>query len=68
MKAFIQKLVSDADLSEAQAEKVAEVLRGFLGERLPDMVREPVMSAQSGKAARAPARPSRRASASSTGS
>jgi hypothetical protein len=48
MKAIIQKLVSDADLSEAQAEKVAEVLRGFLSERLPDVIREPVMSALSG--------------------
>ncbi len=49
MNAIIQKLVAEADLSEEQATKVAEVLKGFLGERLPDMIREPVMSALSGE-------------------
>ena len=49
MNAIIQTLVSKADLSEEQAAKVAEVLRDFLGERLPDMIREPVMSALSGE-------------------
>ena len=49
MKAIIQKLVAEADLSEQQAAKVAEVLRGFLGERLPHAIREPVISALSGE-------------------
>lgn len=49
MNAIIQTLVSKADLSEEQAAKVAEVLRNFLGERLPDVIREPVMSALSGE-------------------
>ncbi|HTJ84036.1 MAG TPA: hypothetical protein VL400_20090 [Polyangiaceae bacterium] len=48
MNAIIQKLVAEADLSPEQAAKVAEVLKNFLGEKLPDIVREPVMSALSG--------------------
>jgi hypothetical protein len=49
MNAIIQTLVAKADLSEAQAAKVAEVLRDFLGDRLPEVIREPVMSALSGE-------------------
>jgi hypothetical protein len=49
MKALIAKLVEQADLSEAQAEKVAEVVRNFLGDKLPEMVREPVLAALSGE-------------------
>lgn len=48
MKAFIADLVSKADLSHEQADKVAGVLRDFLDERLPEMVREPVLSALTG--------------------
>lgn len=48
MKALISKLVEQADLSEAQAEKVASVVRDFIGEKLPEMLREPVMAALTG--------------------
>lgn len=49
MKAFIANLVEKADLSEDQATKVAEVLRQFLGDRLPEMIREPVLAALTGE-------------------
>jgi len=49
MNAIIQKLVAEADLSPEQANKVAEVLRGFIGEKLPEMIREPVLAALSGE-------------------
>ncbi len=49
MKALIARLVEQADLSEEQAAKVAEVVKGFLGDKLPEMIREPVMSALSGE-------------------
>ena len=43
-------LVSQADLDESQAAKVAEVVRGFLASRLPEMLRGPVESALTGEA------------------
>jgi hypothetical protein len=49
MKALISELVQKADLSEAQAVKVAEVVKGFLGSRLPDAIRGPVESALTGE-------------------
>jgi len=49
MKELIQKLVNNADLSQAQAEKAANVVRDFLAEKLPDAVRGPVMSALTGQ-------------------
>lgn len=49
MKALIGELVQKADLSEAQATKVAEVVKGFLGSRLPDAIRGPVESALTGE-------------------
>lgn len=49
MKALITDLVQKADLSEAQAAKAAEVIRGFLSSRLPDALRGPVESALSGE-------------------
>ena len=49
MKALIAELVQKADLSEAQAEKAAQVIRGFLGSKLPDALRGPVESALSGE-------------------
>jgi hypothetical protein len=49
MKALISELVQKADLSEAQAAKVAEVVKGFLGSRLPDAIRGPVESALTGE-------------------
>jgi len=48
MRAFISDLVEKADLTEEQADKVAGVLRDFLDERLPEMVRGPVLAALSG--------------------
>jgi len=49
MKELIQKLVNNADLSQAQAEKAANVVRDFLSEKLPEAVRGPVMSALTGQ-------------------
>lgn len=49
MKAMIQELVAKADLDEAQAAKVAEVVRTFLVARLPDIAKGPVESALTGE-------------------
>jgi hypothetical protein len=49
MNELISQLVAKADLSEAQAAKVAEVVRGFLASKLPDAVRGPVESALTGQ-------------------
>jgi len=49
MKELISQLVSKADLSEGQAAKVAEVVRGFLASRLPEALRGPVESALTGE-------------------
>lgn len=49
MKALIQELVAKADLDEAQANKVAEVVRNFLSSRLPEVARGPVESALTGE-------------------
>jgi hypothetical protein len=49
MNELISQLVTKADLSEAQAAKVAEVVRGFLGSKLPDALRGPVESALTGQ-------------------
>lgn len=48
MKELISDLVSKADLSEAQAAKVADVVREFVASRLPDALRGPVESALTG--------------------
>jgi hypothetical protein len=48
MKELVKKLVESADLSPDQAEKVASVVRGFLGDRLPEAIQGPVMAALSG--------------------
>jgi hypothetical protein len=48
MKALVQELVAKADLSDAQADKVAGVVRDFLVARLPDAVRGPVESVLTG--------------------
>jgi hypothetical protein len=50
MKELISQLVAKADLDEAQAEKVAEVVRGFLASKLPDALRGPVEGALTGRA------------------
>jgi hypothetical protein len=49
MKELITQLVAHADLSEAQAAKVAEVVRSFLTSRLPEVLRGPVESALTGE-------------------
>jgi hypothetical protein len=49
MKELIQTLVAKADLDEAQAAKVAEVVKDFLGEKLPEPIRGPVMGALTGE-------------------
>ncbi len=49
MKALITELVQKADLSDAQAAKVAEVVRGFIGSRLPEAIRGPVEAALTGE-------------------
>ena len=49
MKALIAELMQKADLSEDQAAKVAEVVRGFIGSKLPDAVRGPVEAALTGE-------------------
>jgi hypothetical protein len=49
MNQLISQLVAQADLSEAQAAKVAEVVRGFLASKLPDALRGPVESALTGE-------------------
>jgi hypothetical protein len=49
MKELISELVSKADLSEAQASKVAEVVRNFIASKLPDALRGPVESALTGR-------------------
>lgn len=50
MNELISQLVAKADLDEAQASKVAEVVRGFLASKLPDALRGPVESALTGQA------------------
>ena len=50
MKELISELVAKADISEAQATKVAEVVRGFLANKLPEVLRGPVESALTGEA------------------
>jgi hypothetical protein len=50
MKELISQLVARADLSEAQAAKVAEVVKDFLATKLPSGLRGPVESALTGQA------------------
>jgi hypothetical protein len=49
MKELISQLVSKADLTEAQAAKVADVVRGFLSSKLPDSLRSVVEGALTGE-------------------
>lgn len=48
MKEMIATLIQKADLNEEQATKVAEVIRGFLKDKLPDSMEGPVLAALSG--------------------
>jgi len=50
MKELIAELVTKADLSEAQANQVATVVKGFLANKLPEALRAPVESALTGQA------------------
>ncbi len=49
MKELIGRLVQEADLTHEQAGKVAEVVRSFLGEKLPSPVRGIVENALTGE-------------------
>lgn len=49
MNALISRLVEKADLSPEQANKAAEVVRGFLEDKLPDAIKGPVLAALSGE-------------------
>jgi hypothetical protein len=49
MKELISQLISKADLSEAQATKVADVVRGFLSSKLPESLRSVVEGALTGE-------------------
>jgi len=49
MQELIHHLVARADLSEEQATKVAEVLKEYLGEKLPDPLRGPVLGVLTGQ-------------------
>jgi hypothetical protein len=49
MKELITRLVTEAKLSDAQANQVAEILKKFLAEKLPEAVRGPVMGALTGE-------------------
>jgi hypothetical protein len=48
MKELISTLIQKADLSPEQADKVAEVVRQFLKDKLPDAMEGPVLAALSG--------------------
>jgi hypothetical protein len=50
MKELVSQLVARADLNEAQAAKVAEVVRSFLASKLPEALRGPVDGALTGQA------------------
>jgi hypothetical protein len=49
MQDLINQLVGKADLSPDQAAKVAEVVKGFLADKLPEPIKGPVLSAISGE-------------------
>lgn len=49
MTELISRLVSQANLSEDQAKKVADVVRGFLADKLPAPLRGPVEGALTGE-------------------
>jgi len=50
MKDLIAKLVAQANLTEEQATRAADVLRSFLAEKLPEPLRGPVEGALTGQA------------------
>jgi hypothetical protein len=48
MTELITRLISQANLSEGQAKQVADVVRGFLAEKLPEPLKGPVEAALTG--------------------
>ncbi len=50
MSELITRLISQANLNEDQAKKVADVVRGFLAEKLPEPLKGPVEGALTGNA------------------
>jgi hypothetical protein len=48
MTELITRLISQANLNEEQAKKVADVVRGFLADKLPEPLRGPVEAALTG--------------------
>lgn len=48
MNELIERLVGRAELSPDQAAKVAEVVKGFLADKLPEPLKGPVLGAISG--------------------
>jgi hypothetical protein len=49
MKALIGELIQRANLTEAQAQQAADVVKSFLASRLPDALRGPVEAALTGE-------------------
>jgi hypothetical protein len=49
MKALIGELIQKADLSPDQAARVAEVVKSFIGSKLPDAIKGPVEAALTGE-------------------
>lgn len=49
MKELVKDLVEKANLSEEQANKAADVVKGFLGDRLPEAIKGPVLGALTGE-------------------
>jgi hypothetical protein len=49
MKELIGRLVEQVNLSEEQAQRVADVVRGFLRDKLPAALRGPVESVLTGE-------------------
>jgi hypothetical protein len=49
MKDLVDQLVKQAELNPEQAAKVAEVVKNFLADKLPEPIRGPVLGALSGE-------------------
>ena len=49
MKELISSLVAKAELTPEQASKAADVVKGFLSDKLPEAMKGPVLGALSGE-------------------
>lgn len=49
MKELIGQLIEKANLTEEQANQAVSVIKNFLGDRLPDVIRGPVEAALTGE-------------------